>query len=54
MKNQNWSRSSFPKPLKNGNFTEFIILNYGGGSGDVGKVTGDGGEGGGDVGRAGS
>ena len=36
--NQNWSESSFPKPLKMGNFTEFTILNGGGGGGSVGEV----------------
>jgi len=42
--NQNWSRSSFPKPLNKGNFTIFSILNSGGGGDDTGEVLGDGNE----------
>jgi len=44
MMNKNWSGSSFPKPLNKGNFTEFTMLNCGGGGGHVGEVAGDGGE----------
>ena len=54
MTNQNWSGSSFPKPLNNSSFTELAMLNCGGGGGRVGKVAGDGGEGGGGVGGGGS
>jgi len=52
--NQNWSKYSFPKPLNKGNFTEFSILNCGGGGGCMGEVAGDGGEVGGGVGGGGS
>jgi len=52
--NQNWSGSSFPKPLNKGSFTEFSILNCGGGGGGTGEVAGDGGEIGGGVGGGGS
>jgi len=52
--NPNWSGSSFPMPLNKGNFTEFTMLNCDGGGGGVGKVEGDGGEVGGDVGGGGS
>ena len=48
--NQNWSRSSFPKPLNNDNFTKFTMLNCGGGDSGVGEVVGDSGEDGGGVG----
>ena len=48
--NQNWSGSSFPKPLKMGNFTIFAILNAGGGGGGVGKGVCNRGEDGGGVG----
>lgn len=51
--NQNWSRFSFPKPLKKGNFTVFSILNRGGGGGGMGEVGGEGGEVGSGVGRGG-
>lgn len=54
MMNQNWFGSSFPKALNNGSFTKFTMLNYGGGVGGMGKVTGDGGEVGGGVGGCGS
>lgn len=47
--NQNFSKSSFPKPLNKGSFTEFAILNCGGGQGATGEVRGDGGEVGGGV-----
>ena len=53
MTNQNWFGSSFPRPLITGSFTEFAILNGGGGGGGVGEGVGDGGEDGGDVGRCG-
>ena len=48
--NQNWSRSSFPKPLNKGNFIVFSILNHGGGGGGTGEIVGEGGEVGGGVG----
>ncbi len=51
--NQNWSGSSFPKPLNKGNFTIFAILNSVGGGGGTGEVGGEGGEVGGGVGRGG-
>ena len=51
--NQNWSRSSFPKPLNTRNFTVFAILNCGGGGGGVDEFGGDGGEDGGGVGEVG-
>jgi len=51
--NQNWSGSSFPKPLNKGNFTVFAILNHGGGGGGMGEVGGDGDEVGGGVGEGG-
>lgn len=44
MTNQNWSGSSFPKPLNKGSFIEISILNCGGGGGGTGEVAGDGGE----------
>ena len=40
--------------LNKGNFTEFSMLNYGGGGGGMGEVAGDGGEVGGGVGGGGS
>lgn len=54
MMNQNWSGSSFPKPLNNGSFTEFAMLKCGGGGGGVGEVGGDSSEGGDGVGGGGS
>ena len=51
--NQNWSKSSFPKPLNKRNFTVFSILNHDGDGGGTGEVFGDGGEDGGGVGRGG-
>jgi len=51
--NQNWSGSSFPKPLNKGNFIEFSILNYGGGGGGTSEVGGEGGEFGGGMGGSG-
>jgi len=51
--NQNWSGSSFPKPLNTGNFTALAILNHGGGGGGTGEDGGDGGEVGGGVGGGG-
>ena len=51
--NQNWSRSSFPKPLNKGNFTVFSILNCSGGGDGTGEVGGEGGEVGGGVGGGG-
>lgn len=42
--NQNWSGSSFPMPLNIGSFTEFTILNSGGGGSGVDEgVSGGGG-----------
>lgn len=49
MMNQNWSRSSFPKPLNRGSFTKLAMLNSGGGGGGMGEAS-DGGEVGGGVG----
>lgn len=51
--NQNWSRSSFPKPLNTSSFTEFAILNDGEGGGSVGKGVYSKGEYGGGVGGCG-
>lgn len=51
--NQNWSRSSFPKPLNKGIFTIFSILNCGGGGHGTSDDGGDGGGVGGGVGRGG-
>lgn len=48
--NQNWFGSSFPRPLKMGKFTTFVILNNGGGGGGVGEGVCSGGEDGGGVG----
>ena len=48
--NQNWSGSSFPKPLKIGDFIVFSMLNGGGGGGGVGKGVCGGGEDGDGVG----
>jgi len=52
--NQNWSGSSFPKPLNKCSFIEFAMLNCGGGCGGMGEVMGDGGEVGGGVGGSGN
>ena len=52
--NENWSRSSFPKPLNKGSFTKLAMLNCGGGGGGMGEVVGDGGEVGVGVGGGGS
>ena len=41
---QNWSESSFPKPLNKGNFTVLTILNHSGGENGTSEVGGDGGE----------
>lgn len=49
--NQNWSKSSFPKPLKMGNFIVFTILNGGTGGGDMGEGVCYGGDDGGGVGE---
>ena len=51
--NQNWSESSFPTPLNIGSFTEFTMLNGGGGGGGVGEGVSGGGEDGGGVGGCG-
>ena len=48
--NQNWSRSSFPMPLNIGRFTEFAMLNGGGGGSGVGEGVSGVGEDGGGVG----
>lgn len=41
---QNWSGSSFPKPLNKGNFTVFSILNFSGGGVGMAEVGGESGE----------
>lgn len=48
--NQNYSGSSFHTPLNTGSFTEFTMLNGGGGGNGVGKGVSSGGEDGGGVG----
>lgn len=51
--NQNWSGSSFSKPLNTSNFIVLAILNRGGGGGGTGEDGRDGGEVGGGVGGGG-
>lgn len=47
MMKQNWFESSFPMPLNTCSFTEFTILNSGGGGGVGDQVSGGGKDGGG-------
>ena len=51
--NQNWSGSSFPKPLNKDNYTVFATLNRSGGGGGTGEVGCDGSEVRGGFGRGG-
>jgi len=48
--NQNWSGSSFPTPLNTGSFIARAILLRSGGRGGMGKLWGEDGKTGGDVG----